>query len=58
VQDRWPEFFFLPVLLLMLITLLNDGTMIAIGYDHVVAPTRPAKVRFSAFLLHVRFRFI
>ena len=42
---EWPEYFFLPVILLILITLLNDGTMIAIGYDNVVAPTRPAKVR-------------
>ena len=29
----------MPVLMLMLITLLNDGTLIAIGYDNVV-PTR------------------
>lgn len=42
---EWPDFFFLPVILLILITLLNDGTMIAIGYDNVIAPTRPAKVR-------------
>jgi H+-transporting ATPase len=41
----WPEFFALPVIFLILITLLNDGTMIAIGYDHVKAGTRPAKVR-------------
>lgn len=44
-EDEWPEYFFLPVILLILIVLLNDGTMIAIGYDHVIAPTRPAKVR-------------
>jgi hypothetical protein len=29
----WPEFFHMPVLMLMLITVLNDGTLIAIGYD-------------------------
>lgn len=28
----WPTFFHMPVLMLMLITLLNDGTLIAIGY--------------------------
>ena len=26
----------MPVLMLMLITLLNDGTLIAIGYDNVI----------------------
>lgn len=31
----WPPFFHMPVLMLMLITLLNDGTLIAIGYDNV-----------------------
>lgn len=31
----WPSFFHMPVLMLMLITLLNDGTLIAIGYDNV-----------------------
>jgi H+-transporting ATPase len=34
-HEEWPPFFRMPVLLLMLITLLNDGTLIAIGYDHV-----------------------
>jgi H+-transporting ATPase len=29
----WPRFFHMPVLMLMLITLLNDGTLISIGYD-------------------------
>tara|TARA_B110000090_G_C13318857_1_gene422661 strand:- start:844 stop:1101 length:258 start_codon:yes stop_codon:yes gene_type:complete len=28
----WPSFFHMPVFMLMLITLLNDGTLIAIGY--------------------------
>ena len=37
----WPEFFHMPVLMLMLITLLNDGTLIAIGYDNVVAQKTP-----------------
>jgi H+-transporting ATPase len=32
--DRpWPRFFHMPVLMLMLITLLNDGTLISVGYD-------------------------
>jgi H+-transporting ATPase len=33
----------MPVLMLMLITLLNDGTLIAIGYDNVVAKQMPEK---------------
>jgi H+-transporting ATPase len=33
--DGWPSYFKLPVLMLMLITLLNDGTLISVGYDHV-----------------------
>jgi H+-transporting ATPase len=31
----------MPVLMLMLITLLNDGTLITIGYDLAVAPKTP-----------------
>jgi len=38
-----PEFFNLPVLMFMLITLLNDGTLMAIGYDRVVPQPRPQK---------------
>merc|ERR1712028_268545 len=37
----WPPFFHMPVLMLMLITLLNDGTLITIGYDIAVAPKTP-----------------
>ena len=40
-EDAWPGFFHMPVLLLMLITLLNDGTLIAIGYDNVDSPQEP-----------------
>jgi len=36
-------FFHLPVLMFMLITLLNDGTLMAIGYDNVVPHIRPMK---------------
>ncbi|KAG1661530.1 hypothetical protein FOA52_000040 [Chlamydomonas sp. UWO 241] len=31
-DEPWPEFFSLPVIMLMLITILNDGTLISIGY--------------------------
>eukprot|EP00981_Chlorochromonas_danica_P011842 scaffold4308_cov162-Ochromonas_danica.AAC.1 len=40
---EWPEFFHMPVILLMLITVLNDGTMIAIGYDNVIPREMPEK---------------
>ena len=40
---EWPSFFHMPVLMLMLITLLNDGTLIAIGYDYAVPSQTPCK---------------
>ena len=42
-DHEWPEFFHMPVLMLVLITLLNDGTLIAIGYDNVEARETPEK---------------
>jgi H+-transporting ATPase len=41
--QNWPNFFHMPVLMLMLITLLNDGTLIAIGYDNVTPRQTPEK---------------
>ena len=43
LRRQWPSYFQLPVLMLMLITLLNDGTLISIGYDRAVASTRPER---------------
>merc|ERR1711871_67490 len=42
-MQEWPPFFHMPVPMLMLITLLNDGTLITIGYDIAVAPKTPPK---------------
>ncbi|KAM3576605.1 hypothetical protein VYU27_001592 [Nannochloropsis oceanica] len=42
-DENWPAFFHMPVLMLMLITLLNDGTLISIGYDNVSPNTTPDK---------------
>jgi H+-transporting ATPase len=39
--EHWPQFFHMPVLMLMLITLLNDGTLIAIGYDNATPRQTP-----------------
>jgi H+-transporting ATPase len=41
-DHNWPDFFHMPVIMLMIITLLNDGTLIAIGYDNVQPPSTPA----------------
>jgi H+-transporting ATPase len=41
IADEFPKFFKMPVLMLMLITLLNDGTLISIGYDNVKASPMP-----------------
>jgi H+-transporting ATPase len=38
ICQAWPAFFQLPVLMLMLITLLNDGALISVGYD-IVRPS-------------------
>lgn len=42
-RERWPDFFKMPVIMLMLITLLNDGTLISIGYDNVKPSHYPEK---------------
>jgi H+-transporting ATPase len=42
-NTKWPPFFHMPVLMLMLITLLNDGTLITIGYDIAVPTPTPPK---------------
>jgi H+-transporting ATPase len=39
--EDWPEFFHMPVLMLMLITLLNDGTLITVAYDYAKAAQAP-----------------
>jgi H+-transporting ATPase len=46
-DSDWPTYFHMPVLMLMLITLLNDGTLIAIGYDNVVPSKYPEKWNLS-----------
>lgn len=42
-DDEWPGFFSLPVIFLMIITLINDGTLISIGYDHAVHSKHPER---------------
>jgi len=49
--EKWPEFFQMPVLMLMLITLLNDGTLITIGYDNVKAAKSPCRWNLPATFL-------
>jgi len=42
-MEDWPEFFHMPVIMLMLITLLNDGTLISIAYDNAKPNPTPDK---------------
>ena len=49
--DPWPEFFHMPVLMLMLITLLNDGTLITIAYDYAKASSTPDRWHLPALYL-------
>lgn len=41
-QD-WPDYFHMPVLMLMIITLVNDGTLITIAYDYAKASPLPTR---------------
>jgi len=41
--EEWPEFFSLPVIFLMIITVINDGTLISIGYDYAVPSKYPER---------------
>merc|ERR1711966_610977 len=42
-QDDWPEYFSLPVIALVTICILNDGTIISVAYDNVEASIKPEK---------------
>jgi H+-transporting ATPase len=42
-SDQVPIFFSLPVIFLMIITVINDGTLISIGYDHAVPSKFPER---------------
>lgn len=50
-QEPWPSYFKLPVLMLMLITLLNDGTLISVGYDNVTPSRYPNRWNLRAVFL-------
>jgi len=43
MEEEWPTFFQLPVLLLIIITVLNDGTIISIGYDNAEPSDSPER---------------
>ena len=40
-DHNWPIFFHMPVIMIMIITLLNDGTLISIAYDQVEISKTP-----------------
>lgn len=50
-NKQWPEFYEMPVLMLMLITLLNDGTLISIGYDNAIPRKVPEKWNLKVLFL-------
>lgn len=50
-SEEWPTFFSLPVIMLMLITVLNDGTLISVGYDNVTPSARPEKWNLPVMML-------
>lgn len=50
-NSEWDDFFHMPVLMLMLITLLNDGTLITIAYDYARANETPDKWNLMALSL-------
>jgi H+-transporting ATPase len=49
--EPWPKYFHIPVLMLMLITLLNDGTLITIAYDHAEPRKTPNSWNLPALFL-------
>lgn len=50
-EHEWPAYFGMPVLMLMIITLLNDGTLISVGYDYTFPSLRPEKWNIKALFL-------
>ena len=48
---EWPEFFHMPVIMLMLITLLNDGTLITIAYDRAEPNQHPDRWNLPALFV-------
>jgi H+-transporting ATPase len=48
-QDRYPRFT-LPAIVLVIITILNDGTILSIAYDRVEASATPEKWRLSVVI--------
>lgn len=42
-NDDWPSYFYIPVIALVTITILNDGTIISVAYDNVHASQLPEK---------------
>ncbi len=42
-NEDWPDYFYIPVIALVTITILNDGTIISVAYDNVNASQLPEK---------------
>jgi H+-transporting ATPase len=50
-DEAWPHHFHMPVLMLMLITVLNDGTLITIAYDYAKASRTPDRWNIPALFV-------
>lgn len=47
----WPNFFHMPIIMMMLITILNDGTLITIAYDNTEASQTPNRWNLRALFV-------
>lgn len=50
-DKAWPNFFHMPIIMMMLITLLNDGTLITIAYDNTEASQTPNRWNLRALFV-------
>jgi len=51
LDSTWPDYFSLPVLMLMTITVLNDGTLCSVGYDNVTPSPKPENWNLPALFI-------
>jgi H+-transporting ATPase len=49
--EVWPNFFHMPIIMMMLITVLNDGTLITIAYDNTEASQTPNRWNLRALFV-------
>merc|ERR1712159_455009 len=50
-NDAWPQHFALPVIALVTITILNDGTIISVAFDNVMTSKAPEEWNLKALFI-------